>query len=190
MRSVLFAAAICALILAACSGTPQPTATPIPPTDEPTTNPVAVGDTVLATMAATVGAPSAGTLVVPDEQRTPNAPTPVPVVIDDLYFAQAGGIAGITQTIQLFGDGKLIRDGETSTVSADDVQQIASLLDQIHFYELQGTFTGPGSPADAYRYSLTVNSPNGSRTIASVDGMTPPELYLVYDAIRSLGTGS
>ncbi|MCC6802987.1 MAG: hypothetical protein IT319_08885, partial [Anaerolineae bacterium] len=48
----------------------------------------------------------------------------------------------------------------------------------------------PGSPADAYRYSLTVNSPNGSRTIDSVDGMTPPELYQVYDAIRSLGTGS
>lgn len=190
MRSVLLVAMLCALILAACSGTPQPTATPIPPTEAPTSVPISSGDTVLATMAATVGAPSAGTLVMSNEQTTPNAPTPAPIVIDELYYAQAGGIAGITQTIQLNGDGTLIRDGETSSVSADEIERIAALLDQIHFFELTGTFTGPGSPADAYRYSLTVSSPNGSRTVNSVDGMTPPELYQVYDAIRSLGAGS
>lgn len=188
MRYVRFAAILCAIILAACSGAPQPTATPVPPTAEPS-NP-GISDSELAALAATLSAPAASTLVIPDEQETPNAPTAVPIVIDSLFFAQAGGIAGISLTIELHGDGTLIRDGETSTVSAEDVQQIAAQLDQIHFYDLQGIFTGPGSAADAYRYSLSVSSDTGSRTITSEDGMTPPELYAIYDAIRSLGSDS
>jgi len=188
MRSVLFAAALCALVLAACSGAPQPTATPVPPTVEPT-NPI-TDDSALATLAATIGAPAAGTMFVPDDQETPNAPTAAPTVIDSLFFTQSGGIVGLTQTIQLKADGTLIRDGETSTVSTADVQRIAALLDEIHFFELEGIFTGPGSAADAYRYSLSVNGANGSRMITSEDGMTPPELYEVFDAIRSLGSDS
>ncbi|MFN8449781.1 MAG: protealysin inhibitor emfourin [Anaerolineae bacterium] len=188
MRSVLFAAALCVLVLAACSRPPEPTATPVPPTTAPTTDIIVNND--LSTLAATVGAPAPGTLVISDAQETPNAPTEAPIALDSLFFTQTGGIAGISLTIQLSGDGTLIRDGETSTVSADEVARVTALLDAVHFFSLQGIFSGPGSAADAYRYSLTVNGANGSRTITSDDGMTPPELYQVYDAVRNLGSGS
>jgi hypothetical protein len=173
--------------LAACGSPPTPTATPVPPTAAPT-NPVS-SDNALATLAATVGAPQVGTMVVP-EQETPNAPTPMPISIDSLYYTQTGGIAGMSLTIQLRSDGTLIRDGKTSTVSPEAVQEISALLDSIHFFDIQGIFTGPSGATDTYRYSLTVNAPNGSLTITSEDGMTPPELYQVYDAIRALNQPS
>ncbi|MFN8560205.1 MAG: protealysin inhibitor emfourin [Anaerolineae bacterium] len=175
------------LILAACSRPPEPTATSVPPTTVPTTDIIVNND--LSTLAATVGA-CARRSSCPILRRRRTRPPEAPITLDSLYFTQTGGIAAISLTIQLRGDGTLIRDGETSTVSADEVAQVTALLDAVHFFSLQGIFSGPGSAADAYRYSLTVNGANGSRTITSDDGMTPPELYQVYDAVRNLGSGS
>src|SRR4051812_13570756 len=173
MRSISFVALVLALVLAGCGGqAPSPTA--VPPTAAPATDVPVVSqdDNQLATLAATVGAAQPGTLVIPNDSKTPNAPTPAPIVLDSLLFTQTGGIANISLSIELHGDGTLIRDGQTSKVSADDVKQIQSLLDGIHFFTLQGIFVSPASAADAYTYTLSVNSPTGSRTISSQDGMT------------------
>lgn len=189
IRFVTFAAV--ALVLAACSGAPAPTATPVPPTATQAAPEVGeiVPESALSTLAATVGAPPPGTLAIA-QQETPNAPTPMPIRIDSLYFTQTGGIAGTTLTIELRSDGTLIRDGATSTVTPEQIQQIATLLDGIQFFSIQGIFAGPSGAADTYRYSLTVDAPNGSKSITSEDGMTPPELYQVYDAIRALNQSS
>ena len=191
MRSMVFAALLFALVLAGCSG-PQPTATTVPPTAVPPTDVPAVGNgnDQLATLAATMGVAQPGTLVIPNDQLTPNAPTPVPISIDDLLFTQTGGIAHVSLSIELRGDGTMIRDGQTSKVSVEGVQQIASLLDGIHFFQLQGIFVNPAAAADTYLYSLSVTSATGSRTITSQDGMTPPELAQIYDAIRTLSDGA
>ncbi|MEO8396876.1 MAG: hypothetical protein ABI700_28030 [Chloroflexota bacterium] len=194
MRSIPFAALllapVLALVLAGCGGQ-QPTATAVSSTSvPPTVESVSQGDDQLATLAATMGAAQPGTLVIPDNAETPNAPTAQPVVINKLLFTRIGGIAASSLTIELHGDGTLIRDGKSITVTPDDVKQIASILDQIHFFSLQGIFVGQGGTADAYLYSLSVDSTAGSRTITSQDGMTPPELSQAYDAILALSSGS
>ena len=188
MRSVLFTAILCLFVLTACSSAPAPTATPVPPTAAPPTNPPAnVSDSALSTLAATVGVPNPGTLVIPTQALTPNAPPEVPLAINQLTFTQTGGIAGISLNIQLHGDGTLIRDGVTSKVSADAVQGIADQLEKIRFFDLQGIFTGAGASADTYHYTLTVDSAGRNRTITSQDGMTPPELTQLYGSITNLG---
>ncbi|MBI1256359.1 MAG: hypothetical protein GC204_02705 [Chloroflexi bacterium] len=191
MRLLVFAAFLFAFVVAGCTSQ-QPTATTAPPTAVPPTNTPAgdASNDQIATMAATFGVSLPGTLVIPNDAKTPNAPTPVPIVIDDLLFTQTGGIANISLSIELRGDGTIIRDGQTSTVPEEGVQQIASLLDGIHFFQLQGIFTSPAGAGDAYLYSLSVTSPTGSRTVTSQDGMTPPELAQVYDAIRALSAGA
>jgi hypothetical protein len=193
MRLVLIAAILCALILAGCGGgspPAAPTATPLPPTDVPTdVPPVEVGDNQLATMAATSGVtvPLPGTLTVPTQ--SPDATAAPPIVINSLSFTRSGGLAGAPPlTILLQGDGTLTRNDETvGQVSAEQMSNIAALLDQIRFYDLEGIFTAPGSSADIYKYTLTVSTPNGSRTLVSQDGMTPAELFEVYNAIIALG---
>ncbi len=190
MRPILLVAIIGALLLASCNNTPEPTATPVPatateivaPTTAASTNPEDnIGD-----FAGTITVPIAGTLIVGNTGETPNAPT-APLVFDKVTLTQTGGAANVNFVIQLQGDGTLTRDGVTSTISQDQVQQIAALLDQIKFYQIQGTFVSADSTVDTYRYSLSVDSSIGSRTIFSQDGLTPPELEQIYDAIRALG---
>ncbi len=191
MRPILLVAIIGVLLLASCNNTPEPTATPVPPTvtEAPTSTAVSNPEDNIGDFEGTITVPIPGTLVVGNTSETPGAPT-TPLVLDKLTFAQTGGIADVNYVIQLQGDGTLIRDGVTSTVSQDQVQQIAAMLDQIHFYTMQGTFVSADSSADTYRYSLDVETSLGSRTVFSQDGLTPPELQQIYDAIRALGGGS
>jgi hypothetical protein len=185
MRLLVVILCALAVALVGCTGASTPTATPIPPT-APSDLTVTQAQNPLANLVGTVDVPVPGTLAAVNQNETPNAPTRTPISIDTLTFAQSGGIAGVTLMIELHGDGTLIRDGQTSQVSAENVQAIAALLDQIDFFNLEGIFTGAGAATDAYRYTLTVDAPNGSRTIISQDGLTPPELYDVYNAIRAL----
>jgi hypothetical protein len=189
MRPLLFAVILCVLILTACSGAGAPTATSVPPTAVPPTNPsIPEVNNSLATLAATAGVnlSQPGTLVIPINALSPNAPTDAPIAFNDLTFTQTGGITGLNLVIQIKGDGTFIRDGKTARVTQDDLRKIETLLDGIHFFSLQGIFNGPSAPVDAYQYSLTVNAAQGSRTISSQDGLTPPELNQIYDAIRNL----
>jgi len=188
MRSISFAALLLALIvLAGCGSQQQPTATAVPPTAAPPTNPpISVGDNTLATLAATVGAPAIGTLVIPQDTLAPNAPTVAPLAINSVIFTQTGGIAHISLSIELDSDGTLTRDGKSTKVSQDDVNKISALIDGIHFFNLQGIFVSPAGTGDAYLYSLSVDAATGSRTVTSQDGMTPPELGQIYDALRTL----
>lgn len=187
MRFLVLAAI---LFLAACGGaapTPTPTATAVPATEAPTGAPVSLGENTLATLGATLDVPPPGTLVVPRYIETPNAPTAEPITLDLLGFSQTGGLDGQTLTILLKGDGTLTRNGETSQVSQDAVRNLAAMLDSIHFFDLNGIFTGANVAPDTYRYTVAVESAGRRRTISSQDGLTPPELLQLYDAIRSLG---
>src|SRR5579871_475636 len=137
MRPVLVAAILAMLVLAACSSsTPTPTATSVPPTQAPATNNAVVPNNPIGTMAATLGIPQAGTAVIPNDNLTPNAPTPAPITFTDLNFSQTGGIASISISIDLKGDGTLTRDGKTSKVTQDDIDNIDKLLDTAHFFDL------------------------------------------------------
>lgn len=182
MRALRIVGLIWVVILAAC-GTPQPTATPAPTaTPEPSPMPT----DPLAELPMTVEVPIAGTLRPGGGVPQPNT-TPIPFSFDELVYAQSGGLTGRTVVIRLFSDGRVLRDDAESTVSREVVDTIKGLLERIDFYNMQGIFTGPGVGADRFRYSLEVIGPLGSRTISAQDGLTPPELMDVFEAISQLG---
>lgn len=197
MRGLLVGLLLAVLVLAACNGTPAPTATPVPPTTAPTeAAPVETagssGQSILPTDAevATSEILPPGTVTFREDGDTsenPEASNPANFSFTMLEYYQQGGINGITLRIVLYSDGRLVRDGVESQVSPEEVAQIASMLGEMNFMRMDGTFSLSGLSPDQFSYSLSVDTSFGSRTINSTDGATPDTLYAVYDAIKALG---
>jgi hypothetical protein len=175
----LFVCLLFALLLAACgSTTPTPTST-LP---APTTGPAAEATDELSVLSMTIEVPISGTLTYGQSGVST-------FEFDKATFARTGGITGQTLTVEVNADGTLIRDGESSSVSETVVADINTRLNTLNFYGIRGVFTGPASP-DAYSYFLTVDSPMGSRTLNTQDGMTPPELLDLFSFFAELGTST
>jgi hypothetical protein len=197
-----------ALLLAACGGSPTETLPPTlatlpettpdaavvteeaPPVDAGAmTAEVADPEATFPPESATIQAfviatpPPLGTLVI----ITPVEPEFQNPGFDSLVFTQQSGVDGPTLRVELYSDGTMIRDGVTSQVSAENIATISQMLNQINFFFMQGQFESVSPPSEAFRYSLTVNSPIASRTIFAEDGLTPPELRTIFSAILGLG---
>jgi hypothetical protein len=128
-----------------------------------------------------------GTLVAPATED-PGASQP----FTSVFFIQTGGISNSELTIEVYGDGRVVRNGQSLTVPPEKIQEINAAIQAIGFFGLQGSFTaaGGGSP-DTYRYSLSVERADGSsRTINAQDGYTPPELLNIFVLLSDLGLDS
>jgi hypothetical protein len=198
MRRNLCVILIGAVFLAACGGnTPAPTVdSSSAPTVEATT--ASAGSTPIVTETQ----PPLAT--IEQQQRafeTDEASLPIPgtldastnpdpeagLVFDDIQLERTGGIAGQTLTIEVRGDGTFTRDGAAGTISPDQVTMIDNLLDQMNFFGLQGVFTAPGTSADVYTYTVTVNRAGSARMIRAQDGLIPPEMIELLSMLSSLG---
>lgn len=193
MRRVLPLLLLIMLFLAACGGgAPNPTATPEPPTAAPTS--AAPTQQPLDVFALPTGLDEpleiqvAGTMSVAELQEEDGTiVTREPYVINVVSYYQQGGITGGTQSIVLYGDGRLIRNGAESRVTADVVAGIATILQEIQFLDIQGVFDLGAEGADRFRYTVTLETPQGSRTLTTVDGMTPTPLLQLYEALKAVG---
>lgn len=183
---------ILVLILAACGGSPTPTPTLSVPTATPglPTQPAGAGEMLPTSqfneLQVTVAVAQPGT-PIPAAGSTIEPVSSQPFQFDRVLFTQTGGLAALNLQIEVFSDGRVVRDGAQSQTSSDVVANIASLIDTFDFFRVSGQFMGTGAAADAYTYSLTVESGGSSRTIMSQDGFTPPALFAIYDALRALG---
>ncbi|MBK8024310.1 MAG: hypothetical protein IPK19_23480 [Chloroflexi bacterium] len=181
------------VLLAACVGQSAPSATPEPPTAETGgATPVATVEGQAAQLlptgvAETMGAPLPGTLVTASTTGTANPPTRPPFTINIVSYYQQGGVSGTPLNIALYGDGRLIRDGVESRVSPEEVDAIAAMLSEMDFLGIQGVFTAAGRAPDLFQYTITVETPFGSQTLTTQDGLTPDPLLALYAAIRALG---
>lgn len=190
MRRYLIVPVLCALFLAACNGSPTqaPPATvdnavvssaATPTSAAPTADPAAqatqpppaptTGPREYATGQPTL--PVAGTLVAPATEDPDSGQ-----VFDTVYFNRNGGISGQAISLQILSNGSGILNGAPITITADQVTQLDSLIDQIGFFGLQGVFTAPGTGADIYTYDITVERAGSSRTIRAQDGLIPSQL--------------
>ncbi|MBE2267329.1 MAG: hypothetical protein IAE80_03795 [Anaerolinea sp.] len=178
------------MLLAACGGQPEPTATPVPPTPIPATDASAGGGiqatSALSEIQQTVAFAEPGTLI-PAGVGTMQAPDAPPFAFDRVLFTQTGGLAGVNIQIDVYADGRVIRNGTESRASEDAITNLNRLLEAINIFNLSGQFMSPGAAADAFTYSLTVVKGGSNRTIMSQDGYTPQELFEIYDAIRAFG---
>lgn len=175
LRSVFL---LSALLLAACAGSPTPTPTP---TAEPTPEPFE--SDAFGGLSLTIPMPMPGTLV-PPLRGDPRFADPLP--FDEISFTQVGGAANVQMTLVLAADGTYTRNDETGTIPLEQVDAIARRLRAIDFFNLEGIFTGPVR-ADTLYYSLTVDGPDGSRTIDTQDDLTPPELLELFRLLSEIG---
>jgi hypothetical protein len=196
MRMTVFMT-ILMLFLGACGGDAAPTSAPTAQTSSDTT--AAPTTEVVVPTQPQSGSPVVmeRTLVYETGQPTLSAPgtlvaaaTPDPdigLIFDLIQFEQTGGITGETITIELRGDGTLVRNGVASTISQDQVVFIDNMLDQMNFFGITGVFTAPGRGADLLYYILTVERAGTSVTLRAQDGLIPPELGQLLTLIGSLG---
>lgn len=184
-RTILAILLVMLLLLAACQQEqpPAPTldtslATPAAANAAPTNPPQQPRELVTGQpqmIPGTVSAPAT---------EDPMAGTP----FERILFTRSGGVVGQTLTVEILGDGTVTRNGETSQISPEQVQQITDVLDQLDFFGLQGVFTAPGTGADIYQYSITVDRADGSsRTIKAQDGLTPQQMMALFTVLAEIG---
>jgi hypothetical protein len=179
MRYGLTLIMVSVLLLAACNGTAAPTQTAVP-TDVPATS----------TPEAETQATQAPVITIPPVGEMSTSPTEDPqagLVFDSIIFTQTGGSSNAELTIEIHSDGTLIRDGETSTISQEDVTRIDDMLDEINFFGIEGIFEATAPNPDAYSYTITVERAGASRMIPAQDTYAPQELKDLFAAILALG---
>ena len=180
------------ILLAACGGPqsviPQQVAnTPEPPTVEPTTE-AAVGVQPTTLMDELMNdLPPAGTPLLPVTEEASADPLQVPFT--SIIYEESGGIADGTLYIEIYHDGRVVRDGVETHISATQVDAITQALSDSQFFGISGQFALPGAGTDQYEYAVTVELDNGTaKRIDAQDNLTPPQLKQLFSLLRTMGT--
>jgi len=187
---------ILVFILAACNGNATPTATVVVPTPTATIVPLPMqpGSTAgqplptspFSQLDVTLQVALPGT-IIPASDSTIQPVDSQPFQFDRILFTQTGGITGVNSRIEVFGDGRVLRDGVESRVTGETISSLAAMIDAFDFFRVGGQFMGQAAGADTFTYTITVSVAGSSRMIQSQDGYTPQSLFAIYDSIRALG---
>lgn len=103
-----------------------------------------------------------------------------------ILYTQDGGPANASIVIEVFGDGRVVRNGESISASAEDIAALDQKVKEIRFFNIQGIFTTAGASEDLYRYTITVESELGSKMIRAQDGYTPQPLLELFSQVVAL----
>lgn len=124
----------------------------------------------------------AGTAVITED---PLAGQP----FDSLLFYQTGGASNETLTIELFNDGRLVRNGSETRVDAEVIAAVNTALNTVGFYTLQDIYSPPVGRTDAFSYTLLVRRGELEYQISANDGglTANPALAALFVTVRNLG---
>ncbi|NWF69631.1 MAG: hypothetical protein HXY40_11150 [Chloroflexi bacterium] len=131
--------------------------------------------------AATIVPPQPGVLATVPATEDPEAA----LVFDSLNFVVTGG--GTTTIIDIFSDGRVLRDGVEYRITPEEVTAIDDMLDAVNFFNLQGTFVSAGGQPGAYQYSLSVERAGSVVTLNAEDGLVPRELQELFSLLLQAG---
>jgi hypothetical protein len=107
---------------------------------------------------------------------------------DSIIYEQTGGPLDEELRIEVYRDGRLVRNGEELTLPPAEIEALNAALSELNFFGLRGQFVAAGQNPDAYYYSVEVNMSNGdSRTINAQDGHTPQPLLQFFSQLNLLG---
>lgn len=108
---------------------------------------------------------------------------------DSLLFYQTGGASNETLTIELFSDGRLVRNGSESRVDSGVIEGVNVALNTVGFYTLQDIYSPPVGRTDAFRYTLLVRRGELEYQISANDGglTANPDLAALFVTVRNLG---
>jgi hypothetical protein len=202
--------ALCLLIImvAACSGdtdnSPLPTqanndttveATTVEGTPDPTIEAFEeMVDEVLSPPAPNLSPtpliPDEGELAIPLPGQLVASETEEPEAISGpftyLSLEQTGGPSDVDLMIELYDDGRVLRNGEAiGTVSQEAVANIDQIIRDVNFFGMQGALIGPPGTGEEYRYRLYVERGDEiARTVQAQDGFMPTEVVRLLSSIR------
>ncbi len=148
-------------------------APPLPNVIQPTHTPASEG---------ALPVPLPGTLVASETEEA----EPIPD-FQQITLLQQGGPADINVRVDIFSDGRVIRDGQTGSVAPGTIAELNQIIRDLNFFGLQGTFLGPTVPEEAYRYRITVISGQTERAINMQDGFMPEEVMRFLGRLRTVG---
>lgn len=202
-----------ALMLAACGGEQAPAATDAPP-DVPTEQ-AALSTEVQEAQPGLLATPTENTTPRPTLDATqqaeadaagfvPTLPIPLPgtlvasstedpdagLVFDKVTLVVTGGASNVNNVIEVFQNGRVVRNGVTTNVSIEEIIALDTMLDEINFFGLQAAFLGPAPDPNSYRYSLTVLRGLSERLVNAQDGFMPVEFQTLLAKIIALGAPS
>lgn len=157
--------------------TPEPTQGEAPTVEARPTDPVAE---ILGQL------PPPGTAIIPVTEEASVDVSQIPFT--QIVYEESGGIAAIQLHLEIYADGRVVRDGVESHITEADIANLTQALMDAHFFGLEGVFTVITAGTDVYSYHLTVTLENGSeRRIDAQDGYTPPELQQLFSTLRQVG---
>ncbi len=199
MRYALILMLLSSLFLAACGGggddaTPVPDAATTAPQPNIEVSPEVSDATqqVLTevTEVPTAFLPAPGVLAAAPvtEEPTPEDGSPIQPTsgFDTVVLAQTGGPNNITLVIEVYSDGRVVTNGSESTASADKIAALGQVIDEINFFNVQGTFLGAPGREDIYRYQIAVTRGDLARSIQAQEGFLPPEIVNLIAVISDL----
>lgn len=108
---------------------------------------------------------------------------------DYIYFEQSGGAENVSITMEVYGDGRLTINGEEQTARPQDMELVAQLIDEINFFDVIATFSGPPTTDEAYRYRIGIAQGARQRSISAQEGYIPAEFARLLSAVLALGEG-
>lgn len=189
------------LILAACGGG-EPTNTPAPTTNAVSTDENAPEITVeftpgdpalaIATTAAEnnviIQQSAPGTLIFQQASGEGTQPAPdTPFSFNLIMVQRYGGLSGENFIIRLSSDGTLDRNGEVSQLSADQIERVRVMFDEVNFYGASGIFTDASANDETIYYTIGVDGDRGTVSITAQEGLVPPQLLEIVNTIFELG---
>lgn len=126
-----------------------------------------------------------GTLVASETQEAEPAAGP----FEYIYFQQEGGAESTQIIFEITSDGTVVNhnNDRTATISAAQVAELDQLIMDLNFFGLQGTFLGPPTNGDSYRYRVAIARGESERFIQAQDGYMPRELIEFLGALRQVG---
>jgi len=204
MRLFVIVSLIASVLLVACGGNqpPSPEAQTNPmqapetvpddqvenaePTDDPNIVIVTQDTNLSLTQDFALEVPLPGTLVA-SETEDPN----VALVFDSIFFTRTGGPEGSERIqVELFQDGRMIFNGETTLIPIETILEIDLMLDEMNFFGLQNNMMGPLVEGTEYQYGLIVNRGPDTLAITSTDGFMPTEYEQLLGTILNLALQS
>lgn len=92
-----------------------------------------------------------------------------------IQFDRTGGFAGIRQLHTFSSD----------SLSAEDQQQLAALLNSANFFDLPSVIRAQGSSADQFQYKISIQTEQASHTIQFDESAMPSQLAPLLEWLKS-----
>jgi len=188
MRYSLYIIAGVLLALVVACGSQAPTgAAPLPTQAAATTQPptATTGPAPTPTQAAAPTRPPAPATATPAGADQP-AGDPQDVVV---VFGRSGGIAGLSQTMTVYADGRIAFSDDVAHDSAQaapaDLARLRQLLASPEFAALDARY--PAMGADLFVYEISVMGAGRAQKVVTMDGASnPPVLDQVLGELQKL----